>query len=634
MKKILLSLIIIVIGMLAFGVINVSAETEGIYTYSVSNGMATITDCSSSASGEIVIPNTLGGYPVETIGDSAFSYCTRLTGVTIPDSVTTVGNSAFSACRSVTNITIGNRVTTIGDSAFSGCEKLTSITIPSSVKTIGDSAFSNCIGLVKVNITSIEAWCNIDFYISSSNPLSRAKKLYLNDELVTNLIIPDSVTTINDYAFYNCTSLTSVTMSNSVTTINDYAFYYCTELKNATIGDSVTTIGNYAFYYCSGLTSITVGDNVTAICDSAFSGCSRLTSITIPDSVTTIGNYTFSGCTGLTKITIGNGIKTIGMSTFNNCTALTSVYITDIEAWCNIDFENAYANPFSCDVSLYLNKQLTTSITIPESIKTIKKYSFYMAYIRTLNMSDSVEIIEDQAFYSCRNMTSITLSKNLKSIGKQAFYNCGIMSLYIPDKVETIGKEAFAQCGDMLDVRIPAKINEIPDSAFYYCSDLVNVALLGNVEKIGNNAFYNCTFIKNVFYGGTETDYQNMGVGSNNTYLTNARTFYNCRYSGDWKAMMSVENCSYNDGVLDYVVKIVPRTYFSGTFIIATYTENNQLLDIDTKSFWVAYSSHSIEDVTIQNSISVSAKPYKYKIFLWDSLNTLLPLSNTYEGNI
>ena len=192
-KKFLLSLIIITFSILVFGIINVSAETSGIYIYSVSGGKATITDCNTSASGEITIPETLEGYPVTSIGNSAFVGCTRLTSITIPDSVTSIGNRAFYNCTGLTSITIPDSVTSIGNSAFSYCTGLTSITIPDSVTSIGHYTFYNCTGL-------------------------------------TSITIPDSVTYIGYQTFYNCTGLTSITIPDSVTTIGDYAFYSCTSL--------------------------------------------------------------------------------------------------------------------------------------------------------------------------------------------------------------------------------------------------------------------------------------------------------------------------------------------------------------------------------------------------------------------
>ena len=203
------------------------------------------------------------------IGDSAFSGCSGLTNVTIPNSVKYIGRYAFSGCSGLTNVTIPNSVKYIGRYAFNGCSGLTSVTIGNSVTSIGKTAFSGCFELKSVYITDLEKWCNISFDSYESNPLYYAHSLYLNNKLVTDLVIPDSVTSIGNYAFQDCRRLTSITIPNSV-----------------------TSIGNSAFSGCSGLTNITIPDSVTSIGDSAFSWCAKI--VTIPDSVAYIGHGAFS----------------------------------------------------------------------------------------------------------------------------------------------------------------------------------------------------------------------------------------------------------------------------------------------------------------------------------------------------
>ena len=223
---------------------------------------------------EYTIPDS-----VTTIGDDAFEDCSSLTSVTIPDSVTTIGNSAFEDCSSLTSVTIPDSVTEIGWDAFEGCSSLTSVIIPDSVTTIGSNAFCDCSSLTSVYITDLSAWCKIDFNSSYANPLCNARNLYLNNELVTDLVIPSDVTEIKNCAFYNCSSLRSVTNPDSVTTIGGDAFSGCSSLTSVTIPDSVTTIGYSAFAYCYSLTSVTIPDSVTTIGYDAFWKCSSLTSV-------------------------------------------------------------------------------------------------------------------------------------------------------------------------------------------------------------------------------------------------------------------------------------------------------------------------------------------------------------------
>ena len=215
------------------------------------------------------------------------SYNYHVDNVVIPEEVTymnrtrkvtSIGSDAFKYS-SLTSVTIPNSVTSIGSYAFESCYSLTSVTIPNSVTSIGDGAFQGCHGLTSVTISDITAWLSISFAGSESNPLCYAYHLFLNGEEVKDLTIPNSVTSIGDYTFSGCSSLTSVTIPSSVTSIGHSAFDWCSSLASVNIPSSVTTIGDYAFQRCSSLTSVTIGNSVTYIGDNAFYGCSSLTSI-------------------------------------------------------------------------------------------------------------------------------------------------------------------------------------------------------------------------------------------------------------------------------------------------------------------------------------------------------------------
>jgi len=304
----------------------------------------------------IKIPESYNEYPVTSISPNAFKDRADLKRIIIPDTVTKIGDFAFSGCTSLESVTIGSGISEIGyetfencDSivyntygnakylgnsdnpylvlvraaswdfstcsinentkvicyfAFSGCIKLESIVIPDSIVFIGTDAFINCHSLEKVYISDIAKWCAIDFRGFYSNSLCYAKALYIvgNDTPITNLVIPDGVTEISDYAFANYELLESVTMQNGVIEIGTAAFLNSASLVRVTIPNSVTRIGEAAFDGCDMLANVEIPNNVTVIDKSAFNGCGALVSITIPSSVAYIGDYAFSYCDSLKSI--------------------------------------------------------------------------------------------------------------------------------------------------------------------------------------------------------------------------------------------------------------------------------------------------------------------------------------------
>ena len=253
-----------------------------------------------------------------------------------------------------------------------------------------------------------------------------------------------SVTSIGYDAFSYCSGLTSVTIPSSVTSIGLGAFYECSRLTSVTIPNSVTSIGKDAFYFCSRLTSVTIGNSVTSIGWYAFCGCSRLTSVTIPNSVTSIGDGAFYGCSGLTSVTIGNSVTSIGIYAFYDCYGLTSVHISDIAAWCNIDFAGSYSNPLHKAHHLYLNGEEVKDLVIPNSVTSIGV----------------------RAFSYCSGLTSVTIGNGVTSIGYWAFDGCsGLTSVTIGNSVTSIGFETFANCSELLDVYCYAE--KVPSTESY-----------------------------------------------------------------------------------------------------------------------------------------------------------------------
>ena len=348
--------------------LKVPGELSG--AYSVKEGTRIICDrafwyCSSLS--EIVIPSS-----VTSIGDSAFDTCSSLSEIVIPSSVTSIGDSAFSSCDSLSEIVIPSSVTSIGDSAFSSCDSLSEIVIPSSVTSIGDGAFSSCDSLSEIVIPSSVISVGYGAFSFCSS--------------LSEIVIPSSVTSIGKGVFSGCCSLLEIVIPSSITSIGDSAFAGCSSLSNIAIPSSVTSIGKGVFSCCSSLSEIVIPSSITSIGDSAFSGCDSLSEIVIPSSVTSIGDHAFSDCRSLFEIVIPSSVTSIGNSAFSGCDSLSE-------------------------------------IVIPPSVTSIG----------------------DHAFSDCRSLFGIVIPSSVTSIGKGAFsYNCKFPDNLRQELISRFGYKIFS----------------------------------------------------------------------------------------------------------------------------------------------------------------------------------------------
>lgn len=336
----------------------------------------------------VTLPNS-----VTEIGEAAFKGCERLESVTLGGNIEELGTDAFNSCSNlrafygnmasadgrclvadntilafapagIKEYTIAEGITSIGYHAFRDCSSLLVVRIPKSLTSISTEAFHGCTSLRCVHISDIAAWCkmSLSYY---SNPLSNGAYLYLNGTLVTNLVLPSSVSEISSYAFNGCKSIKSVTLHQGVSEIGSCAFSGCVSLVEVTLPNSVTIIGDTAFDGCVMLERVTLSDSLIKLGVASFKDCKSLRSIAIPKSLKVVDWRTFWGCTSLEEVTLHEGITTLEVAAFRDCSALRS-------------------------------------ITLPESLTTIK----------------------DWAFRGCKELQSITLPQSTKELGEQVFGEC------------------------------------------------------------------------------------------------------------------------------------------------------------------------------------------------------------------
>ena len=449
----------------------------------ISIGNLTFYSCDNLTS--ITIPDS-----VTSIGNGAFCECWNLASITIPDSVTSIEASTFSVCVNLASITIPESVASIGNNAFSMCSSLTSITIPESVTSIGESAFYGCNSLMEIHICSLEEWLDIDDMHSDLSG-----NLYLNNTLLTSVVIPDGITNIRNNAFNGCSGLTSVTIPESVTSIGDDVFRECNSLTNMIIPESVTSIGESAFSHCSNLTNIVIPEGVMNIESYTFDGCSSLANIVFPKAMTSIGASAFSGCSSLISITIPVSVTRIGKDAFSGTSGLKEIHISSLEAWLDIDDMHSELSG-----NLYLNNTLLTSVIIPDEIINIRHNAFNgCSSLISVTIPESVKSIGDNTFKKCNSLTSIIIPNGVMSIGKAAFSMCSnLTSITIPESVMSIGDSAFKLCNSLTSMTIPNGVARIEDSTFYECQNLVSVIIPDGVTSIGHSAFSGCESLTNV----------------------------------------------------------------------------------------------------------------------------------------
>ena len=291
----------------------------------------------------------------------------------------------------------------------------------------------------------------------------------------------------------------SITIENGVTSIGACAFRNHHTVTEVILPDSLQTVEYCAFGGCTSLSNITIPDNVTRIEKYAFMGC-KFTSLTIPSKLAQISDYAFSGCSSLLDVTIPCSITKIGESAFENCDNLLRVDISDLQAWCEIEFSNAFSNPLTSAHYLFLKGKRVKTLEIPLGTEKIGNYAFQNGIdLTNVKIPESVETIGNNSFFGCSALRSVEMSEGLLHIGHSAFSECdNLKTVSLPDGVTTIGSYAFRNCYSLEEVRIPGSVVNIGLSSFQGCESLIRLSIGEGVESIGSQAFGGCYSLVNI----------------------------------------------------------------------------------------------------------------------------------------
>ena len=451
---------------------------------------------------------------------------------------------------SVTKVTLEDGITGISYGAFNGYSKMTDITIPNGIESILRYAFDNCTSLKNVYFKGdVSDWLSIGFTFADATPLKYAESLYIDNKLVTDLVIPDGVTTVCARAFYNYSKLESVCIPDTVTAIGVNAFYGCSGLTSITVPDSVTKMGNGVFTGCTGLKNVAISNNIINLGTSAFEGCTGLTEVEIPYGVNIIDNKAFSGCTGLSEVKLPNSITSIGISAFSNCSFknintpenclsihsgafanCANLYGISLPESIEYIGQNAFANTaFYNDQAnwdngfLYIGNNLiatdeekiSSDCVLYSKTKLIASRAFYWNdNIESITIPNNVEFVNDEVFYNCDKLETVNFSKNLKIIGEGAFNSCdALKEIEIPDTVLMISEDAFYSCDSIEKVRIYEGLTGIGSLAFASIPALTEIHIPKTVTSLASDAFKS-SGITDIYYGDSKAEWKRLANGA------------------------------------------------------------------------------------------------------------------------
>lgn len=457
--------------------ITAEAATKGIFTYTVKNKKATITEVDMDAKGEIKIPSKLGGYPVTAIDDFAFILNAGITSVTIPDTVEKMGSGVFSSCFSLKSVSIGKGLKTLDGNPFSGCESLKSITVSKD---------------------------NQHFTVENGILFNKDKtKLILCPPTASIAVynVPSSVKTIGEAAFAYNSKINTVNIPDSVTKIEDQAFYYCENLKNVNAGENIYMIGTDAFAETPWYNS--VKDDVVYLGSAAcgFSGENVPKTVTIKDGTKGIAAGAFTTLMNADEIYIPASVISIGSFAFT--TDLVKITVAPENQKYASDADGVLYTKDMKTLIAYPANSPKDKYTVSDKTEVISEGAFTAAkYVKEIYLPDSVKVIKDSAFVFADALTKVRMSKNLTDMGETAFSFCiSLESITIPDNVKTIKMGTFSWCTSLKSVKFGKNLTKICESAFTSCYELKKVNLTGKITTVEKYAFSDCIGLKTVVIG-------------------------------------------------------------------------------------------------------------------------------------
>lgn len=407
--------------------------------------------------------------------------------------------------------------------AFQNCQ-LTALTFPASIITIGTSAFYNC-AIDTLIFNSWKQLCEeITFVNSDANPLHKANHIYFSSDTeneVTKWIIPEDITRINPYVFYDFKRMTSVTLPQSLTEIGAYAFQGCTGLKEISIPAGVNSIGSKAFDGCTGMKNQKVTfASAEALCQIYFediyanplyyahhlyyqNNTKEITALVLPNNVTAISSAAFAGGENIITVTIPENVKQFGTDAFLDCKSMQSVSYASTEHLINMTYDNEYASPLRYAQYVTITGGSIASITINQDISD--NLFANAGWLNKVTIGSGCKTIGKSAFKGCKSLSTVVIEEGLEKIDNDAFKACEILDeINIPSTVTHIGTQAFRGCYKLKNITIPAGVETLFNEVFMYCTGLENVTIEStHIQNIPQSSFYGCTALKNVQLSNT-----------------------------------------------------------------------------------------------------------------------------------